>query len=93
MNLFQWVIMVFDGVSSIVPALCQKPQLASKVAILAEMDPSLRELVSFEFGYCPHGKWKTSFAGFPAIYVKDVRQILEKGCLILLQAHRLAPHC
>ena len=55
------------------------------------MDPSLRELVSFEFGYCSQEKWRTSFAGFPAIYVKDVRRIFEEGCLILLQAHRLAP--
>ena len=32
-----------------------------------------------------------SFAGFPSIYVKDVRRILENGCLILRQAHSIAP--
>ena len=85
------IISLFDGVSSVVPALCQKLQQAPAVAVLAEMDPALRELVSFEFGYCPQERWKRSFAGFPAIYVKDVRRIFEKGCLILLQAHRIAP--
>ena len=55
------------------------------------MDPSLRELVTFEFGYCPHETWRTSFAGFPAIYVKDVRRIFDRGCLILRQAHCIAP--
>ena len=85
------IISLFDGVSSVVPALCQKLQQVPAVAILAEMDPSLRELVSFEFGYCSQEKWKRSFAGFPAIYVKDVRRIFEKGCLILLQAYRIAP--
>ena len=36
-------------------------------------------------------KGGTSFAGFPSIYVKDVRRIFEQGCLILMQAHRIAP--
>ena len=85
------IISLFDGVSSVVPALCRKLQQAPAVAVLAEMDPALRELVSFEFGYCPQERWKRSFAGFPAIYVKDVRRIFEKGCLIHLQAHRIAP--
>ena len=85
------VISLFDGVSSVVPTLCQKLRLAPKVVILAEMDQSLRELVAFEFGYCLQERWKASFAGTPTIYVKDVRRVLEKGCLILLQAHQIAP--
>ena len=75
------IISLFDGVSSVVPALCQKLQQAPAVAVLAEMDPALRELVSFEFGYCLQERWKRPFAGFPAIHVKDVRRIFEKRLL------------
>ena len=85
------VISLFDGVSSVVPALCRKLGKNPSVIVLAEVDPALRELVSFEFGYCRQETWRVSFSGCPSIYVKDVRRILENGCLILRQAHSIAP--
>ena len=85
------VISLFDGVSSVVPALCRKLRKNPSVIVLAEIDPALRELVSFEFGYCRQETWRVAFSGCPSIYVKDVRRILENGCLILRQAHSIAP--
>ena len=85
------VFSLFDGVSSVVPALCRKLGRNPAVVALAELDPALRELVSFEFGYCLQETWRASFPGFPSIYVKDVRRILENGCLILRPAHSIAP--
>ena len=85
------VISLFDGVSSVVPILCNKLRQLPAVAILAEVDTSLSELVAFEFGYCTQERWRFSFAGVPTIYVKDVRRLFDKGCFILLQVHRIAP--
>ena len=62
------VISLFDGVSSVVPALCRKLGRNPAVVVLAELDPALRELVSFEFGYCRQETWRASFAGCPSIY-------------------------
>ena len=59
------VISLFDGVSSVVPALCRKLGKNPAVIVLAEVDPALRELVSFEFGYCRQETWRVSFAGLP----------------------------
>ena len=58
---------------------------------LLKIDPVLRELVSFEFGYCRQETWQVAFSGCPSIYVKDVRRLLENGCLVLRQAHSIAP--
>ena len=85
------VISLFDGVSSVVPALCRKLKRNPSVIVLAEIDPALRELVSFEFGYCRQETWQVAFSGCPSIYVKDVRRLLENGCLVLRQAHSIAP--
>ena len=85
------VISLFDGVSSVVPALCRKLKRNPSVIVLAEVAPALRELVSFEFGYCRQETWQVAFSGCPSIYVKDVRRILEHGCLVLRQAHSIAP--
>ena len=85
------VTMESSCVSTVVPTLCQKLQQSPAVAILAEIDESLPEIVSAEFGYCIKEKWCRSFTRTPTIYVKDVNCLFDKGCPILLQAIQIAP--
>ena len=51
------VITLFDGVSSVVPALTKKFGYAPTVAILAENDIDVRAVVCAEFGYRADEQW------------------------------------
>ena len=85
------VISLFDGVSTVVPALQKKLGYPPVVAILAEIDGSLRALVCAEFGYRPDQSWGRSKSGSACLYVKDVNSLLEDGCRRLHEAVAIAP--
>ena len=86
------VISLFDGVSTVVPALQKKFGYPPAVAILAEIDGSLRALVCAEFGYRPDQSWGRSKSGSACLYVKDVHSLLEDGCRRLHEAVAIAPN-
>ena len=85
------VISLFDGVSIVVPTLQKKLGYRPAVAILAEIDGSLRALVCAEFGYRPDQSWGRSKSGSACLYVKDVNSLLDDGCRRLQEAVAIAP--
>ena len=85
------VISLFDGVSTVVPTLHKKLGYPPAVAILAEIDGSLRALVCAEFGYRPDQSWGRSKSGSACLYVKDVNSLLDNSCRRLQEAVAIAP--
>ena len=85
------VISLFDGVSSVVPALCSKLGYPPKVVVLAETDDKLRGLVCAEFGYRNDEKWGRNFKGTACIYLRDVKSVIANRAKVLVEAVKLAP--
>ena len=77
------VITLFDGVSSVVPALTKKFGYAPTVAILAENDIDVRAVVCAEFGYRADEQWSFTLQGTAALYVKDVHSLIANNCHVL----------
>ena len=77
------VITLFDGVSSVVPALTKKFGYAPTVAILAENDIDVRAVVCAEFGYRADEQWSFTPQGTAALYVKDVHSLIANNCHVL----------
>ena len=86
------VISLFDGVSTVVPALQKKFGYPPTVVLLAEIDGSLRALVCAEFGYRPDQACGRSKSGSACLYVKDVNSLLEDNCRRLYEAVAIAPN-
>ena len=74
------VISLFDGVSSVVPALIKKFGYAPAVAILAENDIDVRAVVCAEFGYRADEQWSFTSQRTAALYVKDVHSLIANNC-------------
>ena len=83
------VISLFDGVSTVVPPLHKKLGYPPAVAILAEIDGSLRALVC-AIGYRPDQSWGRSKSGSACLYVKDVNSLLDDSCRRLQEAVAIA---
>ena len=84
------VISLFDGVSSVVPALIKKFGYAPAVAILAENDIDVRAVVCAEFGYRANEQWSFTSQRTAALYVKDVHSLIANNCQVLrstIEAH------
>ena len=84
------VISLFDGVSSVVPALIKKFGYAPAVAILAENDIDVRAVVCAEFGYRADEQWSFTSQRTAALYVKDVHSLIANNCQVLrgtIEAH------
>ncbi len=85
------IILLFDGVSSVVNILKDKIGYARTAIILAETDDLLRGLVCPEFGYRSDGDWGYTVDGSACIYVKDAKLLLDNECRILQQASAMFP--
>ena len=84
------VISLFDGVSSVVPALIKKLGYAPAVAIRAENDIDVRAVVCAEFGYRADEQWSFTSQSTAALYVKDVHSLIANNCQVLrgtIEAH------
>lgn len=84
------IISLFDGVGSALTAISQAIGRPPAVLIAAECDPVLTQIVGEQFRLRTDGKWSRPDKTTAAIYVDDIRKLLQDQCLILREAFALA---
>ena len=87
------MILLFDGVSTVMPILRKKFGYPPVAAILAECDLSLRELVCTEYGYRSDEKWGYTVEGSAVLYLKDVHVVINHNCRLLKELVQMFPDC
>ena len=86
------VISLFDGVSSVLPAITEVLGGQPAIFVGAECDQTLRHLVAEKHGFRLDGQWKKHLSGMSSIYIDDVRKLFADGCKILSQMISIAGH-
>ena len=84
------VVSLFDGVSSVLPAITEVLGGQPAIFVGAECDQTLRHLVSEKHGFRMDGQWKKHPSGMSSIYIDDVKKLFADGCRILSQMISIA---
>ena len=69
------VVSLFDGVSSVLPAITEVLGGQPAIFVGAECDQTLRHLVSEKHGFRMDGQWKKHPSGMSSIYIDDVKKL------------------
>ena len=84
------VISLFDGVSSVLPAVTEVLGGQPAIFVGAECDQTLRHLVAEKHGFRLDGQWRKHPSGMSSIYIDDVKKLFADGCKILSQIISIA---